>query len=336
MRKKVYAFGEVMMRLEAPNFKKLEQTHTLDFSFSGTGVNVLSALSHYGHHTSLITKLPANRIGNAAAAFIRSLGIGIPSVVYGGNYIGMYILERGFGPRPSKVTYTNRVESSFCQSSLKDYQLESIFEDASLVHFCGISLAVSKRTRDLTLEIARKAKERGIKISFDCNYRPSLWEGYEEARPVYKKMLELCDICFMNEKDALHLLEIPTTETELERQIESLLPIVSKLYKIPTIAGTIRTIISTDKQLLKGFLVKNNEVIFSVSQPLQILDRIGGGDGFASGILHGELNGLSAQDTINFAVASGILAHSTYGDSPISSLQDVLSFLNQQNQDVER
>lgn len=336
MKKKVYAFGEVMMRLEAPNFKKLEQTHTLDFSFSGTGVNILSALSQYNHQTSLLTKLPTNSVGRAATAYVRSLGIGTTSVTYGGNYIGMYFLERGFGPRPSKVTYTNRIESSFCQSSLNDYPLESVFADASLIHFCGISLAVSKQTRELALEIARRAKKHGVMIAFDCNYRPTLWSGYEEARPIYKEMLELCDICFMNEKDAIHLLEIPTTETVIERQIESLLPIVSKEYSIPTIAGTIRTIISTDQQFIKGFLVKEGKVIYSDQKPLQILDRIGGGDGFASGILHGELIGLPSQDMIDFAVASGILAHTTYGDSPISSLQDVKSFLNQQNQDVER
>lgn len=336
MGKTVYAFGEVMMRLEAPNYRKLEQVQSLDFSFSGTGVNVLSALSHYGHQTALITKLPKNSIGQAATAYLRKLGISLSSAVYGGDYLGMYFFERGFDQRPSKVTYTNRLESSFCQSRFEDYQLDSIFADATHIHFCGISLAVSEQTRELTLAVAQKAKKLGVNISFDCNYRATLWKGYEEARVVYKKMLELCDICFMTEKDAIYLLEMQTTESSRERQIETLLPLVAEQYGISTIAGTIRQIISTDSQVIQGFLIKDHKVTYSSSYPLQVLDRIGGGDGFASGILHGELNGLSQQETVDFAVASGVLAHTTYGDSPISSLEDVQSFLNQQTKDVVR
>ncbi len=336
MSKTVYAFGEVMMRLEAPNFRKLDQTHSLDFSFSGTGVNVLSALSHFGHQTSLITKLPNNSIGQAAAAYLRTLGISLSSVVYGGDYLGMYFLERGFGPRPSKVTYTNRLESSFCQSNLEEYPLESIFDGASLIHFCGISLAVSEQTRKLTLEVAKRAKERGIMISFDCNYRSTLWKGYEEARPVYKKMLELSDICFMTEKDAIYLLDMHTTPTSRESQIEDLLPAVAKTYGIATIAGTIRTIHSTDSQSIQGFLVEGEKVTYSSAYPLQVLDRIGGGDGFSSGVLHGVLSGLGSQETVDFAIGSGILAHTTYGDSPISAIEDVRSFLNHQISDVVR
>jgi 2-dehydro-3-deoxygluconokinase len=336
MSKTVYAFGEVMMRLEAPNFRKLDQTHSLDFSFSGTGVNVLSALSHFGHQTSLITKLPNNSIGQAAAAYLRTLGISLSSAVYGGDYLGMYFLERGFGPRPSKVTYTNRLESSFCQSNLEEYPLESIFDGASLIHFCGINLAVSEQTRKLTLEVAKRAKERGIMISFDCNYRSTLWKGYEEARPVYKKMLELSDICFMTEKDAIYLLDMHTTETSRERQIEDLLPAVAKTYGIPTIAGTIRMIHSTDSQTIQGFLVEGEKVIYSSAYPLQVLDRIGGGDGFSSGVLHGVLSGLGSQETVDFAVGSGILAHTTYGDSPISTIEDIRAFLNHQISDVVR
>jgi 2-dehydro-3-deoxygluconokinase len=336
MSKTVYAFGEVMMRLEAPNFRKLEQTHSLDFSFSGTGVNVLSALSHFGHQTSLISKLPDNSIGQAAAAYLRTLGISLSSVVYGGDYLGMYFLERGFGPRPSKVTYTNRLESSFCQSNLEEYHLESILDGASLIHFCGISLAVSEHTRKLTIEVAQRAKERGIMISFDCNYRSTLWKGYEEARPVYQKMLELSDICFMTEMDAIYLLEMHTTETSRELQIEDLLPVVAKTYGIAAIAGTIRTIHSTDSQTIKGFLVEGGKVTYSSAYPLQVLDRIGGGDGFSSGVLHGVLSGLASQETVDFAVGSGILAHTTYGDSPISTIEDIRAFLNQQISDVVR
>lgn len=145
MKEIIKAYGEVMMRLEVPNYLKLEQSQSLNVSFTGTGMNVLSALSKYGHRTSLITKLPENSLGDAAIASIRSRGVATSDIVRGGEYLGMYFLENGYSVRPSKVTYSNRETSSFCTASLSDFDLKTILQDTKMIHFCGITLAISEQ-----------------------------------------------------------------------------------------------------------------------------------------------------------------------------------------------
>ncbi|WP_078393145.1 sugar kinase [Shouchella patagoniensis] len=330
----IYAFGEVMMRLEAPQYQKLPQASSLLVSYSGTGVNVLSGLSHFGHETAMITKLPNNSLGAAAKSYLQSLGIQTGQSIYGGNTLGLYFLERGFGGRTSTVTYTDRSQSSFCTSQLDEFDLDSL-DAASLIHFCGISLAVSAHTRKLTLAVARKAKERGLTISFDCNYRPKLWtNGYAEAQPVYEEMLRLADICFITEADAKLILGFKTTYLHKKEQIGDLLPRVAQTFHIQLIAGTIRAVKSVSEQTLIGFLVKDGSVTYSHMHHLHVLDRIGGGDGFASGVLHGLQTKMPPEEWIEFATSAGVLAHTTVGDSPVSTITDVLRL--KQTLDLER
>lgn len=333
MRDKIKAFGEVMMRLEVPNYLKLEQSQTLNVSYSGTGVNVLSALSKYGHSTSLITKLPSNSLGDAAIASIRSSGVSTEDIVRGGEYLGMYFLENGFSVRPSKVTYSNREASSFCTASLTDFDLDSILQDTKMIHFCGIALAISDRTRTNAIKIVKMAKKLGITIIFDCNYRPKLWEKQNvKAKQIYEEIFHLSDICFMSEKDAIRLLGMETNELEQQKQIEDVIPMVAKKFHIPTIAGTIRKNDHDENEVIKGFIYHKNEFIYSRDYTFKIVDRIGAGDGFTSGIMHGVLEKLSLKDTIEFATASGVLAHTTYGDVPICSLEEVWNLVHKKSE----
>ena len=206
-----------------------------------------------------------------------------------------------------------------------------------MIHFCGISLAVSEKTRNLTIKVAEKAKEMGIVVSFDCNYRPKLWNDTGvNARSYYKRMLTLCDICFMTEKDAKYILGMETAENELTKQIEDLLVKVLKKYQIRTIAGTMREKRKSTEQTIQGFIIQNKTVTFSRIHSLNILDRIGAGDAFASGILHGEIASLSQEDTIEFATAAGVLAHTTTGDSPVSTDSEVWGLVHKSSADLER
>ncbi|HLR08755.1 MAG TPA: sugar kinase [Bacillota bacterium] len=333
----IKAFGEVMMRLDVPGHLKLEQTRTLHVSYTGTGVNVLSALSRFGHQTSLITKLPDNSLGDAALAYIRSLGIGTQDVCRGGKYLGKYFLENGFSVRPAKVTYSNRQESSFCTASLHDYHLDDILKDTTLIHFCGITLAVSDDARHIALKMAEKAKQRGITVVFDCNYRPKLWENqYAKAQPFYEAMLQLTDICFMTEKDAKLLLDIDTDKTDRKEQMEDLLTQAAEKFAIHTIAGTIRKA-ESKHQVIQGFIHHRTSFVYSREYVYETLDRIGAGDGFAGGIIHGFLHSLSMHDMIEFATASSVLAHTTYGDAPICSTEEVWTLVkNGTKTDIER
>lgn len=333
----VKAFGEVMMRLEVPEHLKLEQAHTLHVSYTGTGVNVLSALSRYGHQTSLITRLPQNSLGDAAISYIKSLGILTQDISRGGEYIGKYFLERGYSVRPTKVTYTNRQESSFCTSSLSDYDLENSLKNTSLIHFCGITLAMSEHIRNIALKVAQKAKALGITIVFDCNYRPKLWKDQtDQARRFYEAMLQLTDICFMTEKDAILLLGFKTEEVDIQAQLEDVLPQVADKFKIGTIAGTMRKEKAAN-QTIQGFIYHLSSFAYSRQYVYKTLDRIGGGDGFASGVMHGILKSFSTQDMIEYAAAAGVLAHTTHGDAPICSMEEVWQLVkNDIGEGIER
>ncbi|WP_284140498.1 sugar kinase [Virgibacillus sp. LDC-1] len=336
--KRIKAYGEVMMRLEAPDYLKLEQARTLKVLYSGTGVNVLSALSRFGHQTSLLTKLPDNSVGDAAIAYIRSLGISTSDIVRGGAYIGMYFLEKGFHVRSTNVTYSNRKESSFCTSVPEEYDLEATLQDTSMVHFCGIMLSISEQMRYNALYAAEKAKQLGSFVVFDFNYRPKLWEKSDvQAKACYEKMLGHVDVCFMTEKDARYILEMGDRElTDRKQQIEAVIPLVSNRYHIPIIAGTMREKDPDGKHSIQGYMYHDGSFHYSTVYEYKTLERVGTGDAFASGIMHGLISEHAPAEMVEFAIASCVLAHTTYGDSPICTEAEIWSLVNNTDVEMER
>lgn len=338
MSKKIAAFGEVMMRLQVPGYELLSQANTLNYSFSGTGVNVVSALSNYGHEGYLVSALPANPLGNAAASYLGKLGISKSFIVRTGDYLGHYFLETGFGSRPSRVTYSNRLESSFNTAPEIVYDFVEIAKEVDVVHFCGITLAMNEATRESTRKFAQTVKDGNGNVVFDCNYRPTIWgeDGYEKAKPYYEELLSLADIVLMNEKDALHVLGMKTDKTSRQEQLMDLIPAVAEKYSINVIAGTHRTINEDQTHSMQGFLYKNNTFTFSETLTFAVHDRIGAGDAFTSGIIHGEMEGFSKEKTIAFAVTAGMLKHTTVGDTPVLSDRDILECITSKGGDVKR
>ncbi|PGS47976.1 sugar kinase [Bacillus sp. AFS041924] len=337
MRKQIVAFGEVMMRLQVPGYELLAQANTLQYSFSGTGVNVASAMTKLGHDGLLVTKLPDNPLGDAAIAFLQRLGINRNYITRGGKYLGLYFLENGFGQRSSRVTYTNRLESSFNTASQTDYDLDQIANQADVIHFCGITLAMTDDVRKTMKFLAKKVKETGGLVCFDCNYRPSLWGGgYSKAKPHYEDMLALADIVMMNEKDAMYVLGMETEETSRESQLKDLIPKVAKRFDIQTIAGTHRAINSDNTHSLKGYIYTNEEFYFSENISFSVYDRIGAGDAYTSGILHGVLAEFSPKETVSFAQAAGMLACTIVGDTPMSTEDEILSAMAGTLDDIKR
>lgn len=339
MPKRIAAFGEVMMRLQVPGFELLAQGDTLKYSFSGTGVNVASALARYGHCGYLITRLPENPLGDAAAAYLRKLGIDTAYVSRGGKYVGMYFLENGFGVRPSRVTYTNRMDSSFNTAPEEAYDFAAVAAEIDAVHFCGITLAMNDGVRMHMKSLAKAVKQRGGMVIFDCNYRPSLWgeEGYAKAKPHYEEMLQLADIVMMNEKDALLTLGMTATAEEREEQLIELIPQVAKRYNIAVIAGTHRFVHTDNSHSLRGFIYQDGQFAFSDLLTFSVYDRIGAGDAFASGIIHGVLEGIDPGKTVRFAAAAGMLAHTVTGDTPMATEAEIVRAMTQASAgDVER
>lgn len=334
---KILAFGEVMMRMMPVNYKTLTQTDQLEFLFTGTGVNILSALYQMGDKGYMATRLPDNNVGKAAAAQMRKLGIDDCFVKYGGSHMGIYFLEQGIGNRASQVTYLNRNESSFCLSQVQDYDF-SCLDEVDALHICGISLAINENLRDVVFAFINEAKKRSVKIIFDCNFRPSLWneKNHNDIKNLYENVLKNADIVFCGLKDATLLLDI-TVDDNLPyyQQVEIALQKMHRIYNIEVLFGTYR--FSKEKQdYISGYMYCHNGFITSKDYELTVFDRIGGGDGFAAGAIHGYFHCKDNQELIDYATCSGVLAHTTYGDSPIMSKESIIDFMKNGKTDVKR
>ena len=272
---KILAFGEVMMRMMPSDYKTLTQVNELEFLFTGTGVNILSGLYQMGEDVSLLTRLPDNAVGKAASANIRKLGINDHYIVYGDNHIGIYFLEKGIGNRASQVTYLNRKDSSFGHSQLSDYDL-SCLDGQDALHICGISLAMNNNVREVAFKLAKEAKRRGIKVIFDCNFRPSLWKMCIRDRYI-KSLGRLClipGIFNINEPVIFGapivmnpILAIPFIVAPIIMTIVSYLFTVSGLVplmmaKLPfTLPAPLAAVMSTDWSIMAGVLVIINFII---------------------------------------------------------------------------
>lgn len=336
--KRIVAFGEVMMRLQVPGYDLLTQADTLRYSFSGTGVNVASALSRFGHEGRLATTLPEGPLGDAALAALRRLGVGDAFVRRAGRSLGMYFLENGFGARPSRVTYADRPSSSFNTAPADAYDVEAIAEWADAAHFCGIALAMNDGVREHAKRLARAVKAKGGTVVFDCNYRPTLWgeDGYAKAKPHVEEMLKLADIAFMNERDAIGVLGRRTSLSVRAEQAAELLPAIAREYGIRAIAGTHRAINGDNSHSLQGFIAKDGALSWSDRLTFAVYDRIGAGDAFASGIVHGELSGWEPDRAVRFAAAAAMLAHTVAGDTPMATAAEVERAMGAAIGDVER
>ncbi|RIM83700.1 sugar kinase [Staphylococcus xylosus] len=338
MNKHIAAYGEIMMRLEVPDNLLLRQAENLKYSFTGTGVNVTGLLSQFGYDTSLISAVPENSIGTAAIGAIRRLGIHSDFIIKNNDNLGMYFLEQGFGNRPSNVTYTNRQQSSFNTTDISEYNIVQSMKGVDVLHVCGISLAMNNLTRNNILTIVKVAKEQGIKIVFDCNFRSSLWgeNGNQRAKPYYETILREADIVIMSEKDAINTLNLTTTKESKEEQLEELLLVVAEKFNIDIIAGTIRTIQGSNQNDIKGYLFKNGTMYYSKAFEVNILDRIGTGDAYTCGVIHGELSNMDSQEMVTFSTAACVLAHTISGDTPLFDTDDIIKIVNEEKNDIER
>lgn len=338
MNKHIAAYGEIMMRLEVPDNLLLRQAENLKYSFTGTGVNVTGLLSQFGYDTSLISAVPENSIGTAAIGAIRRLGIHSDFIIKNNDNLGMYFLEQGFGNRPSNVTYTNRQQSSFNTTDISEYDIVQSMKGVDVLHICGISLAMNNLTQNNILTIVKVAKEQGIKIVFDCNFRPSLWgeNGNQRAKPYYETILREADIVIMSEKDAINTLNLTTTKESKEEQLEELLLVVAEKFNIDIIAGTIRTIQGSNQNNIKGYLFKNGTMYYSEDFEVNILDRIGTGDAYTCGVIHGELSNMDPQEMVTFSTAACVLAHTISGDTPLFDTDDIIKIVNEEKNDIER
>lgn len=330
MKKKVVTFGEIMLRLSPPNFERFVQSNSFNVSFGGAEANVAVSLANYGIESSFVTKLPENEIGQAAIDNLRRFGVGTSHIVRGGKRIAIFYLETGASQRPSKVIY-DRENSSISEATKIEFNWDEIFKDADWFHWTGITPALSKSTREILKDACMVANSKGIKISCDLNYRNKLWST-EEAQEVMRRLMKYVDLCIANEEDAEMSLGLKPSDSNIENaqlNEDSYFQLAKKLkeeFNFESVAITLRESHSASRNGWSALLLDDKdckEVYRSEIYDIQIVDRVGGGDSFASGLIYGLLNKTNTKDALDFAVAASCLKHSIIGDFNLVTISEV-------------
>lgn len=332
--KRIVTFGEILSRLSTEQGQRLASTNQLQLHFGGAEANVAVSLSQYGHHTAVASRIPDNMLSDHVVNYLRSMRVDTDLIEFGGDRLGSYYLEVGAGNRGSKVVY-DRKYSSFSQlkESMLDY--DRIFENTSMLHVTGITTALSEELVDIVENLFKEAKKRGIQVSFDFNYRMKLW-SQEEAGRAFKRLLPYIDICSCGELDLIYLLGYPKVDQELSDE-EKLLIYYRQLKEdysnIKLCISTKRESISASHNTLKGYLYADDTLYQSRTYDIDhIIDRVGGGDAFVAGILHGYINEWEHDATVSFATAASVIKHTISGDANLTTEAEVMEMINSGNQ----
>jgi 2-dehydro-3-deoxygluconokinase len=336
--KRVVTFGEIMMRLSAPGFLRFAQARSFDIIYGGGEANVAVSLANWHVPVDYVTRLPANDLGEACLQFLRQYGVGVGHVVRGGDRLGIYFLENGAVQRGSKVIY-DRAGSSIATIGPGMVDWAAVFEGAGWFHWTGITPAISAGSAEACLEAARTARRMGLTVSCDLNYRKNLWKWGRPAREVMPELVAECDVAIGNEEDADKVFGIKAPEVdvvagrvEAARYTGVCEELARRFPALQTIAITLRGSVSASHNTWSGVLWQRADggrffqgSLFNITH---IVDRVGGGDAFAAGLIYG----LSAypgdgQKALDFAVAASCLKHTIVGDFNLVSVAEAESLM---------
>lgn len=324
---KVVTFGELMLRLAPNGYYRFFQDDQLQATFGGGEANVAVSLANYGIDTAFVTKLPTHEIGQAAVNSLRKYGVDTSRIVRGGDRVGIYFLEKGASQRGSVCIY-DRTHSAIQQAQPSDFDWDTIFSDADWFHFTGITPALGGHLVEICREACQKAKEHGVKISCDLNYRGKLWSR-EEARKAMTDLCQYVDICISNEEDAKDVFGIEAENTDIyggklnKEGYQSVAKQLADQFGFEKVAITLRTSISANDNDWAAMLYDGENYCFSKEYHLHIVDRVGGGDSFGGGLIYALLTGKDTQAAVEFAVAASALKHSIEGDYNLVRISEV-------------
>ena len=325
--KKVITFGELMLRLAPEGYLRFVQSDKYEATFGGAEANVAVSLANYGLHAAFVSKLPTHEIGQAAVNSLRKFGVDTSLVVRGGERVGIYYCEKGASQRPSKVVY-DRAYAAIAMAARSDFDWDKIFDGADWFHFTGITPALSDEMAVICEDACRAAKERGITISCDLNYRKKLWSK-AKAGEVMDKLCHYIDYCIANEEDAKDVFGIEADNTDIyggKLDRDGYISVAKKLtdrFGFKGVAITLRESKSANDNDWSAMLYTDNQAYFSKKYSMHIVDRVGGGDSFGAGLIYSLVNGYEAQRTIEFAVAASCLKHTIEGDYNMVSVAEV-------------
>lgn len=329
---KVITFGELMLRLAPENYLRFVQSEKYEATFGGAEANVAVSLANYGVDVSFVSKLPSHEIGQSAVNSLRKFGVDTSKVVRGGERVGIYYCEKGASQRPSKVIY-DRAYSSIAMAKEDDFDWAKIFDGATWFHFTGITPALSDEVAKICMIAVKNAKELGIKVSCDLNFRKKLWSK-EKAGQVMGELCHYIDYCIANEEDAKDVFGIEAENTDIysgKLNADGYIEVAKKLtdkFNFKGVAITLRESLSANDNNWSAMLYTDGKAYFSKKYAMHIVDRVGGGDSFGAGLIYSLINDFDAQKSIEFAVAASCLKHSIEGDYNMVSVSEVNALAN--------
>ena len=325
--KKVVTMGEIMLRLSTPGFSRFVQSDTFDVVYGGGEANVAVSLAHYGYDAYFVTKLPKHEIGQAAVNELRRYGVKTDYIARGGERVGIYFLESGASMRPSKVIY-DRAHSAIAEADVSDFDFDTIFAGAAWFHVSGITPALSAKGAALTEAAMKAAKKAGVTVSVDLNYRKKLWTP-AEAKACMTNLMQYVDVCIGNEEDAEKVLGFTPAATDVskgELNLDGYKQIFKEMkdaFGFKYVATTLRESYSASDNGWSALIYDGNEFYHSKKYDVRIVDRVGGGDSFAGGLIYGLLEKADMKEALEFAVAASALKHTIPGDANMMSVAEV-------------
>jgi 2-dehydro-3-deoxygluconokinase len=330
MVKSVVTFGEIMLRLSPPGFQRFIQARSFDVVYGGGEANVAASLANFGVPVEYVTRLPANDIGGACLNYLRQLGIGTRHVVRGGERLGIYFLETGSAQRGSRVIY-DRAGSALATIEPGMIEWEAAFADAGWFHWTGITPAVSEGAARVCLEAAQTAREMGLTVSCDLNYRQNLWKWGKRAGEVMSELVSCCDMAIGNEEDADNVFgikapgtDVTSGKVEADAYVCVCNELAKRFPKLKTVAITLRGSLSASHNTWSAILWRQGQICSAPHYDVApIVDRVGAGDSFCAGLIYGLRIYNDAQQALNFAVAASCLKHTIPGDFNLVSVAEV-------------
>ena len=327
MAKKVVTMGEIMLRLSSPGFLRFNQSNSFDVVYGGGEANVAVSLANYGLEAYFVSKLPKHEIGQCAIEALRKQNVKTDFVARGGDRVGIYFLETGASMRPSKVVY-DRANSAISEAEISDFDFDAIFKDAEWFHFTGITPALGPKAAALTEAALKAAKQHGVTVSVDLNFRKKLWTP-EQAQKVMTPLMQYVDVCIGNEEDAEKVLGFKPGDTNVEKgelELAGYMDMFRRMqekFNFQYVATSLRESYSASDNGWSALIYDGNEFYHSKKYEVRIVDRVGGGDSFASGLIYGLISGKDYKAALEFGVAASALKHTIFGDFNLVTVEEV-------------
>lgn len=326
---KIVTLGEIMLRLSPAGNRRFVQVDDFDVIWGGGEANVAVSCANYGHDAYFVSKLPEHEIGQAAVNALRRYGVDIRHVARGGKRVGIYYCETGASMRPSKVIY-DRAGSAIAEADPEDFDFDAIMEGADWFHWSGITPAISDKAAELARLACEAAKRHGVTVSVDLNFRKKLWTS-EKAQSIMRPLMQYVDVCIGNEEDAELCLgfkpeaDVEGGETNAEGY-KGIFRAIAREFGFKYVVSTLRESYSATHNGLKAMIYNGEEFYESKRYDIfPIIDRVGGGDSFSGGLIHGLLTMKSQGEALEFAVAASALKHTIPGDFNLVSAAEVQS-----------